>query len=88
MRQLLELHCFTELPGENFNDGEEGVLFPYPEERCFKTCSHFSYLQAYRNTGRHKITLYDKATRLYACKLMEGNERIPTLQSNVQTGDG
>ena len=33
-------------------------------------------------------TLYDKAIRLYACKLREGHVRIPSLESNMQTGDG
>ena len=74
---------------------EEGqaMLFPCPDEGCVKAYSHFSYLQAHLDTGRHKLaleqeTLYDKATRLYAFKLTEGHERIPTLESNVETGDG
>ena len=84
------------LPEGNGNDGEEALLFPCPEEGCVKAYSHFTYLQAHLDTGRHKMaleqeTLHDKATRLYAYKLTEGHERIPTLQSNVQnaqTGDG
>ena len=74
---------------------EEGqsMLFPCPEEGCVKAYSHFSYLQAHLDTGKHKLaleqeTLYDKATRLYSFKLTEGHERIPTLESNVETGDG
>ena len=33
-------------------------------------------------------TLYDKAMKLYACKLTEGHVRIPSLESNMQTADG
>ena len=46
-------------------------------EECVKAYSHFTYLQAHLDTGRHKMvlgqeTLYDKAMKLYACKLTGG----------------
>ena len=67
--------------------------FPCPEEGCAKGYSHFTYLQAHFDTGRHKMvleqeTLYDKAMKLYTCKLTEGHVQIPSLESNMQTGDG
>ena len=69
------------------------MLFPCPGEGCFKAYSHFTYLQAHLDTGRHKMvleqeTLYDNAMKLYAFKLTEGHMRIPSLESNIQTGDG
>jgi len=45
------------VPGSNFNDREEGVLFPALKKRSVKAYDHFTYLQAYRDTRRHKIAL-------------------------------
>ena len=72
---------------------EEPMLFPCPEGGCVKAYSHFTYLQVQLDTERHKMvleqeTLYDKAMKLYACKLTEGHVRIPSLESNMQTIDG
>lgn len=63
------------------------MIFPFPEEGCLKAYSHFWYLQAHLDTGRHEMvveheTLYDKAGKLYASKLSEGNARIPILESD------
>ena len=82
------------LSEDSVTEQEQPMLFPCPEEGCVKAYSHFTYLQAHLDTGRHKMvleqeTLYDKAMKLYACKLTEGHDvRIPSLESNMQTGDG
>lgn len=81
------------LSEDSVTEQEEPMLFPCPEEGCVKAYSHFTYLQAHLDTGRHEMvleqeTLYDKAMKLYACKLTEGHVRIPSLESNMQTGDG
>ena len=81
------------LSEDSVTEQEQQLLFPCPEEGCVKAYTHFTYLQAHLDTGRHKMvleqeTLYDKAMKLYACKLTEGNVRIPSLESNMQTGDG
>ena len=49
------------------------MIFRFPEEGCGKAYSHFWYLQAHLDTGRHEMvveheTLYDKAGKLYASK--------------------
>ena len=81
------------LSEDSVTEQEEPMLFPCPEEGCVKAYSHFTYLQAHLDTGRHRMvleqeTLYDKAMKLYPCKLTEGHVRIPSLESNMQTGDG
>ena len=81
------------LSEDSVTEQEQPMLFPCPEEGCVKAYSHFTYLQAHLDTGRHKMvleqeTMYDKAMKLYACKLTEGHVRIPSLESNMQTGDG
>ena len=81
------------LSEDSVTEQEQPMLFPCPEEGCVKAYSHFTYLQAHLDTGRHKMvleqeTLYDKAMKLYACKLTEGHVRIPSPESNMQTGDG
>ena len=58
------------LSEDSVTEQEEPMLFPCPEEGCVKACSHFTYLQAHLDTGRHKMvleqeTLYDKAMKLY-----------------------
>lgn len=63
------------------------MIFRFPEEGCGKAYSHFWYLQAHLDTGRHEMvveheTLYDKAGKLYASKLSEGNARLPILESD------
>ena len=65
------------LSEDSVTEQEEPMLFPCPEEGCVKAYSHFTYLQAHLDTGRHKMvlgqeTLYDKAMKLYACKLTGG----------------
>ena len=81
------------LSEDSVTEQEQPLLFPCPEEGCVKAYTHFTYLQAHLDTGRHKMvleqeTLYDKAMKLYACKLTEGHVRIPSFESNMQTGDG
>ena len=81
------------LSEDSVTEQEEPMLFPCPEEGCVKAYSHFTYLQAHLDTGRHKMvleqeTLYNIAMKPYACKLTEGYVRIPPLESNMQTGDG
>ncbi|CAH3148966.1 unnamed protein product [Pocillopora meandrina] len=70
------------------DDGENeqaSPLFPCPEEGCIKAYSRFVSLQAHLDTGKHKRlpeqeTLYDKAKRGYASKLMDEGSRISTVQ--------
>ena len=70
------------------DDGENeqaSPLFPCPEEGCVKAYSRFLSLQAHLDTGKHKRlpeqeTLYDKAKRGYASKLMDEGSRISTVQ--------
>ena len=81
------------LSEDSVTEQEEPMLFPCPEEGCAKAYSHFTYLKAHLDTGRHKMvleqkTLYNRTMRLYACKLTEGQVRIPSLESKMQTGDG
>ena len=66
------------LSEDSVTEQEQPLLFPCPEEGCVKAYTHFTYLQAHLDTGRHKMvleqeTLYDKAMKLYACKLTEGH---------------
>ena len=80
------------LSEDSVTEQEEPMLFSCLEG-CDEVYSHFTYLQAHLDTGRHKMvleqeTLYDKAMKLYACKLTEGHVLIPSLESNMQTGDG
>ena len=51
----------------------------------YKAYSRFTSLQALLDTGKHKQlseqeTLYDKAKRVYASKLMDESGRISTVQ--------
>ena len=70
------------------DDGENeqaSPLFPCPEEGCIKAYSRFVSSQAHLDTGKHKRlpeqeTLYDKAKRGYASKLMDEGSRISTVQ--------
>ena len=74
---------------EQEDDGSENegasLLFPCPEEGCVKAYSRFVSLQAHLDTGKQKRlpeqeTLYDKAKRGYASKLMDEGSRISTVQ--------
>ena len=70
---------------DDSENDEASLLFPCPEEGCIKAYSHYTSLQAHLDTGKHKRlpeqeTLYDKAKRIYASKLMEESSRIPTMQ--------
>ena len=81
----------SENPSQDQDDGDDSendqasLLFPCPEERCVKAYSRFTSLQAHLDTGKHKRlpeqeTLYDKAKRVYASKLMDESSRILTVQ--------
>ena len=70
---------------DDSENDQASLLFPCPEEGCIKAYSHFTSLQAHLDTGKHKRlpeqeTLYDKAKRVYASKLMDEGSRIPTVQ--------
>lgn len=63
------------------------MIYPCPEEECVKAYSHFWHLRSHLDTGRHEKvieheTLHDKAGKLYASKLCEGNARITNLESD------
>ena len=69
------------------------MIYPCPEEECVKAYSHFWHLRAHLDTGRHEKvieheTLHDKAGKLYASKLSEGNARITNLESNFAVASG
>ena len=70
---------------DDSENDQASLLFPCPEEGCINAYSHFTSLQAHLDTGKHKRlpeqeTLYDKAKRVYASKLMDEGSRIPTVQ--------
>ena len=70
---------------DDSENGQASLLFSCPEEGCIKAYSRFTSLQAHLDTGKHKRlpeqeTLYDKAKRVYASKLMDESSMMPTVQ--------
>ena len=88
----LEATSETTSKDQDDNDDSENdqasLLFSCPEEGCIKAYSRFTSLQAHLDTGKHKRlpeqeTLYDKAKRVYASKLMDESTRMPTVQLRI-----
>ena len=84
----LEATSETSSQDQDDDDSENeqaSLLFSCPEEGCIKAYSRFTSLQAHLDTGKHKRlpeqeTLYDKAKRVYASKLMDESNMMPTVQ--------
>ena len=84
----LEATSETSSQDQDDDDSENeqaSLLFSCPEEGCIKAYCRFTLLQAHLNTGKHKRlpeqeTLYDKAKRVYASKLMDESSMMPTVQ--------
>ena len=85
-----DLEATSEITGQDQDDDDSeneqaSLLFSCPEEGCIKAYSRFTSLQAHLDTDKHKRlpeqeTLYDKAKRVYASKLMDESGRMPTVQ--------
>ena len=74
---------------DNSENDQASLLFSCPEEGCIKAYGRFTPLQAHLDTGKHKrlpeqVTLYDKAKRVYASKLMDESSRMPTVQLHCE----
>ena len=63
---------------------EANGLFTCPEDGCIRTFQQSSRLQAHLDAGRHKRalekeTLFDKARRGYAAKIIGERTQVPTV---------
>jgi len=63
---------------------EANGLFTCPEDGCIQTFQQSSSLQAHLDAGRHKRalekeTLFDKARRGYAAKIIGERTQVPTV---------
>ena len=74
---------------DDSENDQASLLFSCPGEGCIKAYSRFTSLQAHLGTGKQKglpeqETLYNKAKRVYASKLMDESSRMTTVQLHCE----
>lgn len=85
-RPTIRAESYGKSEQESPTESEPG-LYCCPEEGCLYTSQTHESMESHINFGKHehlleRETLFDKAKKGYATKLMEGLSRIPTIESH------
>ena len=72
---------------------EPSGLFTCPEDGCVRTFQRSSALQVHLDVGKHKLalereTMFDKAKRGYAAKIIGERTQVPTVSCSSAGSDG